>query len=101
MKLKNMYLSKSLASWIPLKKQLYRFRMEEGMNLRVHPGVFNTLVQDVFNAGGKIEKDDQASLFMTFLPKSYDPITMSLLRKKNDLTMSEVNVVLLDSEFFR
>jgi gag-polypeptide of LTR copia-type len=38
MKLKDMYLSKSLASCITLKKRLYHLRMEEGMNLRVHFG---------------------------------------------------------------
>jgi gag-polypeptide of LTR copia-type len=44
MKLEDMYLFKSLASRTALKKRLYRFRMEEGMYLRVHLGAFNTLV---------------------------------------------------------
>jgi gag-polypeptide of LTR copia-type len=101
MKLEDMYLSKSLARRTSLKKRLYRFRMEEGMDLRVHLGVFNTLVRDVFNAGGKIEEDDQACLLMTSLSKLYDPIMMPLIGKKSDLTMSEVTVVLLDSESLR
>jgi gag-polypeptide of LTR copia-type len=42
MKLEGMYLSKSLASRTALKKQLYRLRMEEDMNLRVHLSAFNT-----------------------------------------------------------
>jgi gag-polypeptide of LTR copia-type len=67
-----MYLSKSLTSQTVLKKRLYRLRMEEGMDLRVHLGAFNTLVRDVFNAGGKIEEEDQACLFMVSLSKSYD-----------------------------
>jgi gag-polypeptide of LTR copia-type len=75
--------------------------MEEGMDLRVHLGVFNTLVGDVFNAGGKIEEEDQACLFMVRLLKSYDLITMPLLGKKSDLTMSEVIVLLLDFESLR
>jgi gag-polypeptide of LTR copia-type len=100
-KLKDMYLSKSLASWTALKKRLYRLRMDEGINLRVHLGAFNTLVRDVFNAGEKIKEDDQACLFMASLPKSYDPITMSLLGKKSDLTMSEMTAILLDSESLR
>jgi hypothetical protein len=37
------------------------------MDLRVHLGAYNTLVRDMFNAGGKIEEEDQACLFMTFL----------------------------------
>jgi hypothetical protein len=40
--------------------------MEEGMDLRVHLGAFNILVQDIFNAGKKIEEDDQLCLFMTY-----------------------------------
>jgi gag-polypeptide of LTR copia-type len=101
MKLKGMYLSKSLASQTALKKRLYRLRMEEGMDLRVHFGVFNTLVRDVFNTGGKIEEDDQTCLFMASLSKSYDPIMMYLLGKKSDITMSEVTTVLLDFESLR
>jgi gag-polypeptide of LTR copia-type len=101
MKLKGMYLSKSLASQTALKKRLYRLRMEEGMDLKVHFGVFNTLVRDVFNTGGKIEEDDQTCLFMASLSKSYDPIMMYLLGKKSDLTMSEVTTVLLDFESLR
>jgi gag-polypeptide of LTR copia-type len=66
------------------------------MDLRVHVSAFNTLVRDVFNAGGKIEEKDQACLFMAFLSKSYDSIMMSLLEKNSDLTMLEVTVVLLD-----
>jgi gag-polypeptide of LTR copia-type len=58
MKLKGMYLSKSLASQTALKKRLYWLRMKENMNLRVHLGAFNILVWDVFNAGGKIEEED-------------------------------------------
>jgi gag-polypeptide of LTR copia-type len=101
MKLEDMYLSKSLASQTALKKRLYRLRMEEGIDLRVHLGAFNTLVRDVFNAGGKIEEEDQACLFMASLLKSYDPIMMSLLGKKSDLTISEVTVVLLNFESLR
>jgi gag-polypeptide of LTR copia-type len=71
------------------------------MDLRVHLDAFNTLVRDVFIAGEKIREENQACLFMISLPKSYDPIMMPLLGKNNDLTMSEVIVVLLDSEFLR
>jgi gag-polypeptide of LTR copia-type len=101
MKLEGTYLSKSLASRTALKKLLYRLRIEEGMDLRVHLGAFNTLVRDVFNVGGKIKEEVQACLFMTSLPKSYDPITIFLLGKKGDLTMSEVIIVLLDYESLR
>jgi gag-polypeptide of LTR copia-type len=75
--------------------------MEEDVDLRVQLDVFNTLVRDVFNADGKIEEEDQACLFMTSLPKSYDYITMPLLGKKSDLTMLEVIVIFLNSESLR
>jgi gag-polypeptide of LTR copia-type len=55
----------------------------------------------VFNAGEKIEEEDQAYLLMASLSKLYDSITMFLLGKKSDLTMSEVTVRLLDSESLR
>jgi hypothetical protein len=41
--------------------------MEEGIDLRVHLDVFNTLVRDVFNEDEKIEEEDQTCLFMTSL----------------------------------
>jgi gag-polypeptide of LTR copia-type/Zinc knuckle len=71
------------------------------MDLRVHLGAFNTLVRDMFNSGGNIEKENEACLFMTSLPKSYDLITISLLEKKSNLTMSEVTAVLLDFKSLR
>jgi gag-polypeptide of LTR copia-type len=100
-KLKGMYLSKSLASQTALKKRLYRLRMEKGMDLKVHLGAFNTWVRDVFNAGEKIEWEDQAYLFMTSLSKSYDPTMMPLLGEKNELIMLEMIAVLLDFESLR
>jgi gag-polypeptide of LTR copia-type len=100
MKLEDMYLSKSSASQTALKKQFYRLRLEKGMDLRIQLDAFTTLLRDVFNTGGKIEKDDQACLFMTSLSKSYDLI-MPLLGKKSDLTMSKVTTVLLDYESLR
>jgi gag-polypeptide of LTR copia-type len=56
--------------------------MEERMDLKVHLGVFNTLVRDVFNAGGKIKEEDQNCLFIASLSKSYDPIMMYLLGRR-------------------
>jgi phage pi2 protein 07 len=50
-KLKDIYLSKSLASRTTLKNLLYKFMMKKGMNLSVHLGAFNTLVREVFNTG--------------------------------------------------
>jgi gag-polypeptide of LTR copia-type len=64
------------------------------MDLRVHLGVFNTLVRDIFNTGEKIEEKDQACLFMISLPKLYDLIMMSLLKKNSDLTMLGVTIIL-------
>lgn len=49
------------------------------MDLRAYLDIFNTLVWDVLNAGGKIEEEDQACLLMASLPRSYDLIMMSLL----------------------
>jgi gag-polypeptide of LTR copia-type len=69
MKLKGMHLSKSLASQMALEKWLYRLMMEEDMDSIVHLGAFNTLVRDMYNTGKKIEEEDQAYLFMIFLPK--------------------------------
>jgi gag-polypeptide of LTR copia-type len=59
MKLEGIYLSKSLASRTASKKRLYRLRMEEGKDLRVHLGAFNTLVRDVFNASDPGQSDDK------------------------------------------
>jgi gag-polypeptide of LTR copia-type len=55
----------------------------------------------MFNVGEKIEEEDQAYLLMASLSKSYDSIIIFLLGKKSDLTMSEVTVILLNSESLR
>jgi hypothetical protein len=57
--------------------------------------------RDVFNAGEKIEEEDQAYLFMASLSKSYDPIIMLLLEKKSDLIMSNVTAILLNFKSLR
>jgi gag-polypeptide of LTR copia-type len=44
MKLEGIYLSKSVVSRTILKKRLYQFRIEEGMDLSIHLDGFNTLV---------------------------------------------------------
>jgi gag-polypeptide of LTR copia-type len=75
--------------------------MEEGIELMAHPSTFNNLVRNMFNAGGKIEEEDQACLFITSLPKSYDSTTMSFLGKKCDLTMLKVTIILLNSKSLR
>jgi hypothetical protein len=63
--------------------------------------VIKLLLLSYGSAGGKIEEENQACLFMVSLSKSYDPIMISLLGKKSDLTMSKVTVVLSDSKSLR
>jgi hypothetical protein len=63
--------------------------------------VIKLLLLSYGSAGGKIEEENQVCLFMVSLLKSYDPIMISLLGKKSDLTMSEETVVLSDSKSLR
>ncbi|GKE90669.1 hypothetical protein Tco_1571764, partial [Tanacetum coccineum] len=68
-KLTSLYMTKSLANKLYLKKKLYTYYMSLGTKLGGHIDVFNKLILDLANIDIEIEDEDQALVLLTELKK--------------------------------
>uniref|UniRef100_A0A803P852 CCHC-type domain-containing protein n=1 Tax=Cannabis sativa TaxID=3483 RepID=A0A803P852_CANSA len=93
-KLALIYLKKSLANKLYLKKKLYTLKMEDSRELRKHLDEFNQIILDLSNIGVKIEDEDKGILLLSSLPKSYEHFVDTFLYGKETLTMIEVKAAL-------
>ena len=89
-KLTSLYMTKSLANRLYLKKKLYTFYMSPGTKLGDHIDEFNKLILDLANIDIEIEDEDQALMLLTSLPSSYENFVETLLYERESLTMEDV-----------
>nr|GEZ86423.1 retrovirus-related Pol polyprotein from transposon TNT 1-94 [Tanacetum cinerariifolium] len=89
-KLKNLYMTKSLANKLYLKKKLYTFYMPAGRKIFEHIDEFNKIVLDLANIEVKFEDEDLALLLLTSLPASYEHFVDTLLYGREALTLEDV-----------
>ncbi|GKC35542.1 zinc finger, CCHC-type containing protein [Tanacetum coccineum] len=89
-KLTSMYMTKSLANRLYLKKKLYTYYMSPGTKLGDHIDEFNKLILDLANIDIEIEDEDQALMLLTSLPSSYENFVETLLYGRESLTMEDV-----------
>ncbi|GJW19150.1 zinc finger, CCHC-type containing protein [Tanacetum coccineum] len=89
-KLTSLYMTKSLANGLYLKKKLYTYYMSPGTKLCDHIDEFNKLILDLANIDIEIEYDDQTLMLLTSLPSSYDNFVETLLYGRESLTMEDV-----------
>ncbi|GJX05355.1 hypothetical protein Tco_0191271 [Tanacetum coccineum] len=93
-KLKTLYMTKSLANKLYLKKKLYTFYMPAGRKISEHIDEFNKIVLDLANIKVKFEDEDLALLLLTSLPASYEHFVDTLLYGKEALTLKDMMVTL-------
>ncbi|GJZ84657.1 retrovirus-related pol polyprotein from transposon TNT 1-94 [Tanacetum coccineum] len=65
LKLETLYMTKSLANKLYLKKKLFTFYMDSGKKLSEHIDEFNKLVGDLANIDVDIDDEDQALMLLT------------------------------------
>ncbi|GKA76299.1 retrovirus-related pol polyprotein from transposon TNT 1-94 [Tanacetum coccineum] len=65
LKLKTLYMTKSLANKLYLKKKLFTFYMHSGKKLSEHIDEFNKLIGDLANIDVDIDDEDQALMLLT------------------------------------
>uniref|UniRef100_A0A803NV37 Integrase catalytic domain-containing protein n=1 Tax=Cannabis sativa TaxID=3483 RepID=A0A803NV37_CANSA len=92
-KLSSIYIKKSLANKLHLKKRMYTLRMDEGKDLRNHLDEFNKITLNLSNIGVKSEEEDLAIILLSSLPRSYEHFVDTILYGKEFLIMSEVKVL--------
>nr|GEW04787.1 retrotransposon protein, putative, Ty1-copia subclass [Tanacetum cinerariifolium] len=93
-KLETLYMIKSLAKKLYLKKMLYTFCMPAGRKIFEHIDEFNKSVLDLVNIEIKFEDEDLALLLLTSLPASYEHFVDTLLYGREDLTLEDVMATL-------
>nr|GEZ23891.1 retrovirus-related Pol polyprotein from transposon TNT 1-94 [Tanacetum cinerariifolium] len=97
-KLTSLYMTKSLANKLYLKKKLYTYYMSPGTKLGDHINEFNKLILDLENIDIEIQDEDQALMLLTSLPSSYENFVETLLYGKESLTMEDVLATLNSRE---
>ncbi|GJR41830.1 zinc finger, CCHC-type containing protein [Tanacetum coccineum] len=97
-KLTSLYMTKSLANRLYLKKKLYTYYMSPGTKLGDHIDEFNKLILDLENIDIEIEDEDQALMLLTSLPSSYENFVETLLYGRESLTMEDVLATLNSRE---
>ncbi|GJY59855.1 retrovirus-related pol polyprotein from transposon TNT 1-94 [Tanacetum coccineum] len=90
LKLETLYMTKSLANKLYLKKNLFTFYMHSGKILSEYIDEFNKLICDLANIDIDIDDEDQALMLLTSLPSSYDNFVETLLYGRESLTLEDV-----------
>ena len=75
LKLKNMYMTKSLANMLYLKQKLYTFKMSTWRSLEDHLNDFNKIILDLENIEIKLDVEDQAVLLLRSLLSEFDNLS--------------------------
>ncbi|GJZ44222.1 retrovirus-related pol polyprotein from transposon TNT 1-94 [Tanacetum coccineum] len=96
--LEALYMTKSLANKLYLKKKLYTFYMPAGRKISDYIDVFNKIILDLSNIEVKFEDEDLALLLLTSLPASYRHFVDTLLYRWVALTLEDVMVTLNSKE---
>nr|GEV06648.1 retrovirus-related Pol polyprotein from transposon TNT 1-94 [Tanacetum cinerariifolium] len=97
-KLETLYMTKSLANKLYLKKKLYTFYMPAGRKIFEHIDEFNKIVLDLANIEVKFEDEDLALLLLTSLPTSYEHFVDTLLYGREALILEDVMATLNSKE---
>nr|GEW28821.1 retrovirus-related Pol polyprotein from transposon TNT 1-94 [Tanacetum cinerariifolium] len=93
-KLETLYMTKSLANKLYLKKKLYTFYMLAGRKISEHIDEFNKIVLDLANIKVKFKDKDLALLLLHSLPASYEHFVDTLLYGQEALTLEDVMATL-------
>ncbi|GJR41256.1 retrovirus-related pol polyprotein from transposon TNT 1-94 [Tanacetum coccineum] len=91
LKLETLYMTKSLANKLYLKKKLFTFYMHSGKKLSEHIDEFNKLTSDLANIDVDIDDKDQALMLLTSLPSSYVNFVETFLYGRELLTLEDVS----------
>ncbi|KAH9743695.1 hypothetical protein KPL70_003390 [Citrus sinensis] len=89
-KLEELFLKKSLAKRLYMKRKLYTFSMKEGTAMRDHVDEFNKLILDLENVNVMLEDEDRALILLSSLPDSYEHFVDTLLYGRQTLTLKDV-----------
>ncbi|GKA51278.1 retrovirus-related pol polyprotein from transposon TNT 1-94, partial [Tanacetum coccineum] len=97
-KLETLYMKKTLANRLYLKKKLNTFYMHSGKKQSEHIDEFHKLVDDLAAIDTAISDEDQVLLLFTSLPSSYGNFMEALLYARETLKLEDVLATLNSKE---
>jgi len=108
-KLKSLYLPKSLTNKLFLKKQLYSFRIKEGISVLQHLNAFNLQYLNAFNRNlsdmlalkVKLEEEDKTLLLLSSLPQSYDHLARTIMYEKETVELEYVRQIFQNNKLMK
>ncbi|KAH9658981.1 hypothetical protein KPL70_023688 [Citrus sinensis] len=89
-KLEEMFLKKSLAKRLYMKRRLYTFSMKDGVAMKDHVDEFNKLILDLENVNIILEDKDRALILLSSLPESHEHFVDTLLYGRQTLSLKDV-----------
>ncbi|GKC84146.1 hypothetical protein Tco_1139863 [Tanacetum coccineum] len=89
-KLTSLYMTKSLANRLYLKKKMYTYYMSPGTKLGDRIDEFNKLILDLANIDIEIQDEDPALMLLASFPSSYENFEETLLYRRESLTVKDV-----------
>ncbi|KAH9803501.1 hypothetical protein KPL71_001790 [Citrus sinensis] len=93
-KLENLYMTKSLANRLYIKKKMFSLRMMEGSSLDEHIDEFNKVCDALETINEGLSDESKALLLISSLPKSYEHFVDALLYGRQTLSLEEVKSAL-------
>ena len=93
-KLENLYMTKSLANRLYIKKKMFSLKMIEGASLNEHIDEFNKVCDELETIDEGLNDESKALLLINSLPKSYEHFVDALLYERQTLSLEEVKFAL-------
>ena len=93
-KLEQLYMTKSLANRLYIKKKTFSLRMIEGASLDKHIDEFNKVCDELETIDEGLSDESKALLLINSLPKSYEHFVDALLYGRQLLSLEEVKYTL-------
>ena len=100
--LEKKYLTKSIESWLQLKRKLYRFQIKRELSIDEYMNNCTKLLIDLVNVDVKIDKENKAVILLNSLPdEEYENFTLTLINGRQTLNYNKVSAALVNYEVRR
>ena len=90
LKLKYLYITKTLANQVYLRQRLFMLCMVEDTSIKSHLDDFNSVIMDLENMDVKIEDEDQTLLLLCSLPSSYKHFRKIFIYGREEISIDDV-----------
>jgi len=93
-KLETIYMTKSLANRLHIKKRMFTLKMAEGSSLDDHIDEFNRVCDTLETIDESLSDESKALLLVSSLPQSYSNFVDALMYGRQTLSLDEVKAAL-------